>query len=207
MKQRYNGKEPPCFPDRIASPASSASLVPTASPAPVVSGAAGSPVADSPSVQGSLQGEENREQKSVELVAQLSLTMDRLSELLDRESAIVTAHGTRELEQIYREKVTLHAEYIAALERIRAFSGGKKLPLSEAVRRDSHARAQRLAASMKQNQLKVGIAAEASRCIVDMIIAAVRQQRTGVTGYGLSAKGTLTGAEGNAQAVTLDKRL
>lgn len=143
----------------------------------------------------------------LETATGLESTMDRLTALLTDESAGIYTRATDDLARIQREKAQLFADYVTGLQALRDANKEDLPATAKASLRDKYPL---LAAAMKRNQRALAVAVEASQRVVGMIVAAVQEQRSAGSGYGVNRSGTVTGSAatgGSAQAITLDTRL
>jgi len=141
---------------------------------------------------------------------QLVGTMGSLSALLNDEvSKLYTSH-LAELEGIYEQKNELLMAYANGVNALRNGSNGEKLDLPAPLSTELKAKSAELNTSMQHNMRALTVAKDASEGVVNMIIEAVKKQRTVGAAYGMDRDGGLTAApmaDNLAQAVTLDTKL
>ena len=127
----------------------------------------------------------------------LAATMLRLTDILDRESALLRGGGGPELGKVQEEKARLTQAYAQAIAAVR----GSRTPLADEMK----AGAQRLATAVERNAKILRAMTEAADRIVAAMVGAIKEQRGGSIGY--ARPRAFQGHTRVAAGVTLDQRL
>ena len=142
-------------------------------------------------------------------------TMDLLANVLEVEVRHLYTSKSKELEVFYKQKAALLTNYTAgmtALQNAATDKDGKvgKLDLPADLTHELKQHSKHLMDVMDRNMRAIAVAEEASRKVVEVIIDAVKKQRTTGAAYGVNKDGALTippASEAATQAVTFDTRL
>jgi len=141
---------------------------------------------------------------------QLVGTMDSLSALLNDEVSRLYAAHVGEMEEICQQKNELLMAYANGVNALKIGSEGQKLDLPPVLSSTLKEKSSVLNDSMQKNMRALTVAKDASEGVVNMIIEAIKKQRTTGAAYGMDRDGSLTGApetDSMTQAITLDTRL
>lgn len=145
-----------------------------------------------------------------ELAEKLDGTIAKLTSVLNEEIDGVYTRKTADLARLYEEKTHLLADYAAGVSAMRSMGGTEGVELPAGLSASIRERSSLLMQAMERNIKALQVAHEASRQVVEVIVDAVKKQRTTGAAYGKDNKGGLVvneGSESAAAAVTLDTRL
>jgi hypothetical protein len=135
---------------------------------------------------------------------QLAATIVRLTELVERETAVLQTPGMPGFVTLQEEKGRLTQAYARSVAEIGTASGGLDR-LAPRLRAEMHAAATRLAQALLRNEAALRATTEATDRVLGTIIRALKQQRVGSTNYAPRRSGA--GRSTLPAGMTFDQRL